>query len=155
MRRLFALLMLTFLISGSAHAQGTGASKQDATEDTKQQVLKSEDQLNQALRINNADLLGSMCTDELAWTNASGVLLSKTQMLADLRSGKQKNNSIEHQDIRLHVYGTTVVVTGLSTSTYLYNGKTFVGSRRFTNVWLEQGGRWMLVVHHVSEVAKS
>ncbi len=81
------------------------------------------------------------------------MLLSKTQMLADLRSGKQKNETIEHKDVRLHVYGTTVVVTGLSTSTYLYNGKTFIGSRRFTNVWINQGGRWMLVVHHVSPIA--
>ena len=153
MRRFFALPLLTFLFLISASPQGTGGSKADAADETKQQVLKSEVLQNQALLKNDADLLGSMCADELAWTNASGVLLSKTQMLADLRSGKQKNETIKHEDIRLHVYGTTVVVTGLSTSTYLYKGKTFIGSRRFTNVWIKQSGRWMLVVHHVSAVA--
>lgn len=153
MRRLFAVLLLTFVCLALANAQATGGGKADAVEETKQQVLKSEDQLNQALRKNDADLVGGMCADELEWTNASGVLLTKVQMSADLRSGKQKNNSIEHQDVRAHVYGTTVVVTGLSTSTYLYNGKTHIGSRRFTNVWIKQGGRWLLIVHHVTPVA--
>jgi len=153
MRRFFAVSILTFILLASANAQGTGGDKPNALEETKQQVLKSEDLQNQALLKNDADLLGSMCAGDLAWTNASGVLLSKAQMLADLRSGKQKNETIKHEDIRLHVYGTTVVVTGLSTSTYQYKGKTFVGSRRFTNVWIKQRGRWMLVVHHVSAVA--
>jgi ketosteroid isomerase-like protein len=153
MRRFFAVPLIAFALLAPVFAQGTGGSKSDVVEETKQQVLKSEDLQNQALLKNDADLLGSMCADELAWTNASGVLLPKAQMLADLRSGKQKNETIKHEDIRLHVYGTTVVVTGLSTSTYQYKGKTFIGSRRFTNVWIKQGGRWMLVVHHVSAVA--
>jgi ketosteroid isomerase-like protein len=155
MRHFFAAPLLTLLILASVNAQGPGESKAGSVEETVQQVLKSEDLQNQALLKNDANLLGSMCADELAWTNASGVLLSKTQMLADLQSGKQKNETIEHQDVRLHVYGTTVVVTGLSTSTYRYNGKSFVGSRRFTNVWIKQGGRWMLIVHHVSAIAGS
>jgi ketosteroid isomerase-like protein len=155
MRKVFAVPLLSILIVTSVNAQGTGGTKADGIEETRQQILKSEDLQNQALLKNDADLLGSMCADEVAWTNASGVLFNKAQMLADLRSGKQKNETIEHQDIRLHVYGTTVVVTGLSTSTYRYNGKTFVGSRRFTNVWIKQGGKWMLVVHHVSQIAGS
>jgi hypothetical protein len=153
MRRFFAVPLMTLALLAPVFAQGTSESKTGAVEETKRQVLQSEDLQNQALLKNDADLLGGICADELAWTNASGVLLSKTQMLADLRSGKQKNETIKHEDIRLHVYGTTVVVTGLSTSTYLYRGKTFVGSRRFTNVWIKQSGRWMLVVHHVSAVA--
>jgi len=153
MRGFFAVPMLTLAFFAFASAARTAGSRADSVEETKQQVLKSEDLQNKALLENDADLLGSMCADELAWTNASGVLLSKVQMLADLRSGKQKNETIKHEDIRLHVYGTTVVVTGLSTSTYRYKEKTFVGSRRFTNVWIKQSGRWILVVHHVSAVA--
>jgi len=155
MRRLLALPLVMFLLLVSVNAQAAGGSKADPVEEIKQQILKNEDRQNTALLKNDADLLGSLCADELAWTNASGVLFNKDQMLADLRSGKQKNDTIEHQDVRLHVYGTTVVVTGLSTSTYRYNGKTFVGSRRFTNVWVKQGGRWLLVVHHVTPIAKS
>jgi ketosteroid isomerase-like protein len=155
MRRLFAVLLLTLVYLAPANAQATAGGKGDAVEETKQQVLRSEDQLNQALRENDGDHVSKMCADELEWTNANGVLLTKDQMFADLRSGKQKNNSIEHQDVRAHVYGTTVVVTGLSTSTYLYNGKTHVGSRRFTNVWIKQSGRWLLIVHHVTPVAES
>jgi ketosteroid isomerase-like protein len=154
-RRLIGLPLFLFLAAISVNAQGAGGSKADSVEEIQRQILKSEDQQNTALLKNDADLLGSMCAEELAWTNASGVLFTKDQMLADLKSGKQKNDTIEHQDVRLHIYGTTVVVTGVSTSTYHYNGKAFVGSRRFTNVWVKQGGRWLLAVHHVTPIAKS
>src|SRR5579872_4614168 len=153
MRRFAAVPILSLAFLGFVSTLATFGSRADSVGETRRQVLKSEDLQNKALLENDADLLGSMCADELAWTNASGVLLSKAQMLADLRSGKQKNETIKHEDIRLHIYGTTVVVTGLSTSTYRYKEKTFVGSRRFTNVWIKQNGRWMLVVHHVSAVA--
>jgi len=121
-----------------------------AVDKIKSEILQKEDEQNHALLKNDADLLGGMCSDELAWTNASGVLLTKSQMLTDMRSGKQINSTIIHDDVRLHVFGNTVVVTGRSTSTYLYGGKKFVGARRFTNVWVKQSNKWLLVVHHVT-----
>jgi ketosteroid isomerase-like protein len=150
---LFSALIL--VLFGAKHTVAVPRNQAEVIEATKRQVLQKEEEQNAALRDNDADRLGAMCADELAWTNASGVLLPKEQMLADIRSGKQKNANIEHEEVRLHVYGTTVVVTGMSTSRYVYNGKQAIGVRRFTNVWIKQGDKWMLVVHHVTPIAKN
>jgi ketosteroid isomerase-like protein len=155
MRKVFLLAALTLISISLIRADALPRNKTQTLEATKQEILQMEEQQNEALRNNDADLLGAMCADELAWTNASGVLFPKEQMLADIRSGKQKNANIEHKDVRLHVYGTTVVVTGLSTSKYVYNGRQATGVRRFTNVWVKQGRKWLLVVHHVTPIATS
>jgi hypothetical protein len=130
-----------------------GCSSSKTAERVQQQILAKEEQQNNALLRNDAASLGPMCAAELAWTNSSGVLLSKSEMLTDLKSGKQRNSTIVHDDIRLHFYGDTVIVTGISTSHYQYNGKEFIGARRFTNVWIKQGGDWLLAVHHVTPMA--
>ena len=153
MRKRVLVSVLILALFSATHAVALPRNKAEAVEEIKREILQKEEEQNEALRDNDADRLGVMCADELAWTNASGVLLPKEQMLADIRSGKQKNANIKHEDVRLHVYGTTVVVTGLSTSAYVYNGKQATGVRRFTNVWVKQGQRWLLVVHHVTPIA--
>jgi ketosteroid isomerase-like protein len=147
------LVLLTTTLFGSVATQGNPNGQAATSEQIRRVILQKEDDQNMALLNNDATVLGDMCAEELAWTNASGILLSKAQMLADLRSGKQKNSTIVHEDVKLHVYGTTVVVTGISKSTYHYNGKEFVGARRFTNVWIKQGEAWLLVVHHVTPMS--
>jgi len=153
-KRILVSLIIVTLFTAT-HAVAWPRNKAEVVEEIKRQILQKEEEQNEALRDNDADRLGVMCAGELAWTNASGVLLPKEQMLADIRSGKQKNANIKHEDVRLHVYRTTVVVTGLSTSTYVYNGKEATGVRRFTNVWVKQGQRWLLVVHHVTPIAQN
>ena len=154
MKRISTICLLLVSLCYSGRGQSEAPNDNAAVAKIKSEILQKEDDQNQALLKNDADLLGSMCADELAWTNASGVLLSKAQMLADMRSGKQRNSTIIHDDVRLHVFGSTVVVTGRSTSTYTYGGKKFVGARRFTNVWIKQNNRWLLAVHHVTPAAE-
>jgi ketosteroid isomerase-like protein len=150
----FVSIMLLTMV-GSVQVQSSSGKALETVEETKREILQREGDQNEALRTNDAARLGAMCADELAWTNASGILLAKEEMLADMKSGKQKNFTIKHEDVRLHVYGDTVVVTGLSTSTYQYDGHQATGVRRFTNVWVRQDRKWLLVVHHVTPVAKS
>jgi len=146
MERMCAVLLAIFML-------GCASTKNTTTEEVKKEILQKEDEQNNAMLKNDASLLGAMCADELAWTNASGVLLSKSEMLADLQSGKQRNSSIVHEDVRLHVFGDTVIVTGVSKSHYQYNGKESLGTRRFTNVWIKRGDDWLLAVHHVTPTA--
>ena len=47
-----------------------------------------------------------------------------------------------------------MVVTGHSTSVLEYKGKLFDAPRLFTDVYVKMDGRWQLVVHHVSDLAK-
>jgi ketosteroid isomerase-like protein len=80
--------------------------------------------------------------------------LPKLRSLLDIRSGKQKYNSVKHDDVRLHVYSDTVVATGHSSSSVIYKGQAVSRPRRFTNVYVQQNGQWRLAVHHVTPIAE-
>jgi hypothetical protein len=93
MRQVFAYALFAVMSIGSLAAQEQGKA-QDKAADTRGQILQKEDEQNAALLKNDADVLANLCADQLAWTNASGVLLTKAEMLADIRSGKQRNNQL-------------------------------------------------------------
>jgi ketosteroid isomerase-like protein len=75
-------------------------------------------------------------------------MISKAQLMADIRAGKHKPYNVAHDDIQMRIYGNTVVVTGHSTAT----GTMYNKPRRFTNVYVKQQGIWRLVAHQVTYV---
>jgi hypothetical protein len=91
-----------------------------SVEEIRKEILEVEEVRNQAMLKHDTAPLERMYADDIAWTNPSGDVLSKAQILADLQTGKQKRYSIIHDDIHRSVYGNTVVVTGRSTSELQY-----------------------------------
>jgi hypothetical protein len=149
---LFAFLMTVSLVRPTKAQANT--PKQVATNAEEREVLKTENELEHALEVGDTGVLDRVYSDDFSYTNASGELLSKAQLLADLRTGNHKVSSVSHQDLRLHTYGRTVVMTGISTSTFRYKGIVTSGPRRFTNVYVKQNDQWKLVVHSVTDIAK-
>lgn len=79
--------------------------------------------------------------------------ISKAQVLANFRSGKQHMTTHQHDHVRLVAFGeNTVVVTGHSTSVLHHDGKLSNGSRLLTEVWMKLDGRWQRVVHCMSDI---
>jgi ketosteroid isomerase-like protein len=155
MRRTLLLSLLPVAILGMVMEQGASQNKTDAAEQTKREVLRVEDQRNHAMLKADTTALDRIYADEIAWTMSTGELLTKAQILANIRSGKQKLDSIiVSDDIRLHVYGNTVVMTGRTPTTLRYKGSSIDYPRRYTNVYVKQAGQWQLVVHHSTPVAQ-
>jgi ketosteroid isomerase-like protein len=121
----------------------------------KKEVLKFEEERNQALLRGDTETLDHMYADELAWTNPSGEILTKAQVLANLKSETQNFFRIKHDDRSLLVYGDTVVLTAHTVSTERYKGNTFNYPRRSTNVYIKRDGRWELIAHHATQKGDS
>jgi ketosteroid isomerase-like protein len=120
----------------------------------KAEILHIEEVRSKAMLAHDTAVLSNLYADDLSWTNPSGEVLTKAQVLADLVSGKQKFFTIAHDDIRLHVYGLTVIADGRSTSTLRYKGKVSRGIvRRFMNVYVKRNGQWLLIGHQQTVVA--
>lgn len=140
------------LIGVAAYSQGPHATKSAPVAELKNEVLKVEDERNDAIMKGDIATLDKMYANEIAWTNPRGELLTKSQVLAHLGSGEQKFFSIKHSDRQIHVYGNTVVMTVFTRSSVRYKGKTSDAPRRFTNVFVKDNGHWLLVVHHATPV---
>ncbi|MGH9357380.1 MAG: nuclear transport factor 2 family protein, partial [Terriglobia bacterium] len=61
-------------------------------------------------------------------------------------------DKLRHEDIHVHIYGNTAVLTGRTVSELTYNGKHIAPLRIFTNVYVKLNGRWRTVVHDETPV---
>ena len=116
---------------------------------------KVEEQLHQAALANDADKFDHLLADQVAWTTerfGKGIKLSKAQVLADIRSGYLHVNTHTHDHVLLVVFGGAVVVSSISSSTLLYNGKVSNGPRLSMQTWAKLDGRWQMVAHAVNDV---
>jgi ketosteroid isomerase-like protein len=147
------LLGLVIFTCVGTRAQVPAPKNSASVEAIKTEIIKLEDQRNAAIMKGDIATLDKMYSDQIAWTNPHGELLTKSQVLGNLKSGEQKFFSIKHSDIHVHVYGNNVaVMTVYTTSSVRYRGKTTDEPRRFTNVFVKQNGHWMLVVHQATKI---
>jgi ketosteroid isomerase-like protein len=145
--------VLVVALSGLARAQSAGGENADV-ERIRQEVLKVEREQDEAVARSDTKTLDRIWVDGLVYTTPTGELVTKAQHLADFRSGIRKFDSMKHDNFKVRVYGDTAVLTARSTSVLHYKGQVSTGPRVFTNVYVKMDGRWQLVSHHVTDVAK-
>ena len=153
--RVFFAILVAALV-GSAKAQTAGADKANQ-EAIKEEVRKVDEEGFQAVLKADVDTLNRIYADDVAFTYASGQVVSKAQAVEDIRSGRNKLFQLNHDDIHIRVYGDTVVLTGRSQSTLRccsLNAKPSEVHRRFTNVYKKLDGRWQLIAHQVTSIAQ-
>jgi ketosteroid isomerase-like protein len=107
-----------------------------------QELIKREFAWADATIRPNAATLPEFYADEYISTDQDGALTNKSQDVTNLTSGAYKAASIKLDDLKVHVYGDTAVVTGLAKVKATFNGKDASGPFRFTDVWVRRAGRW-------------
>lgn len=150
MRRKLLLFMAAAVMLALVHLV-EGA---EAESEAEKEVLKAEEELDQAFAKGDTNVLDSIWADDVVYTSASGQVFTKAQYLARFQSGARKFDSFAHDDIRVRLYGNMAVLTGRSTSVLHDGSKLSAGPRRFTHIYVKLDGRWRLVAHQVTDVAK-
>ena len=141
------ILLLTFSVVALLGLAKWTVKNVAAADQAKDEVLKAEDARNEALPKGDVAALERIYADDLVYTNARGELLTKTQHLADIKARTLGFRSFAHSDVQVSVHGNMGVVTGISTSAVEYEGKVSTNPRRFVNVYVKDGGRWLCAVH--------
>lgn len=149
--RMLTLPLLFVALTGLAGAQETAGRESDDTATA--EVLKVSARFDEARSAKDRATLERILADGLSWT-ARGDRLNKAQVIADIFADNLHFKVFAHDSVTANRFGNTVVVTGHSTSVLEYKGKVFDAPRLFTDVYVKMDGRWQLVVHHVSDLAK-
>jgi ketosteroid isomerase-like protein len=149
-RRMFAV---TFSVLALFAIAWRTAGNAMSPENTKEDVLMADEERNQALQKGDIATLERIYSDDLVYANASGALLTKAQHLADIKARKLIFRSFKHEDVRTTVHGDSGVVTGISKSVVEYQGSVSTSNRRFLNVFVNQGGRWLCVAHFETNIS--
>jgi len=113
-----------------------------------------ESDWNQAHMKGDAASLEALWSDDLTVAVPKMPVMSKSEVLSFVRSGRMHFERYETTDIRVRMYGTAAVVTGRLQRTRTIDGKKLDDDWRFTKVYANQQGRWRVVAFHASEAAQ-
>jgi Domain of unknown function (DUF4440) len=123
-------------------------------EKDKQAVLKIEQDQNRALMRGDTKAIDRLWPQEFNYISAKGELLSKADVIAELKSGKRKYYTVRHESIEVHDFGNTIVLRGTSTSKVLSQGSISIGPRTFVDIFAKQNGVWRSVAHTANPLVK-
>ena len=83
-------------------------------------------------------------SDDLVYTHASGWRQTKAELLASLRSGELTYHSFSSDNLKIHTFGTAVVVTGHASAKVRAKGQELDVSLLYLEVYLKRHGHWQL-----------
>lgn len=145
------LIIAVLVLTAASIALG---QKQSARRDQRrsvEQVIRQLDHERIQAQI-HADrvALDRIYADDFIGIGPSGTVRTKPQVLADFTSHDLIFQTITTDDVRIRVYGNTVVETGRSTMVGQDKGRVVPRDNRFTRVWVRRQGRWRIVANHYS-----
>src|SRR5579872_4540227 len=144
------IILLMFTVAGvaqSASDQGTKGSS------GAEQTLKDlENRWVNALVKADVATLESILADGYVETDESGGVNDRQSGVAAIKLGDVKFTSIKLEDMKVHQFGETAVVTGAATQHGTYKGNPLAQKIRFTDTFVKQKGKWKAVASHLSAV---
>jgi ketosteroid isomerase-like protein len=134
---------------------GAAIVAQTQTESAEQQLIKLETEWNnEALVKHDWAFVDGILADDYITTDSDGVMATKAQEMAILKSGEEEVMSAKADDFRVRIYGDAAVVTYRWTYKGKAKGKENTGQERYTDTWVRRGGRWQCVAVHASRIAQ-
>ena len=155
MKRMLVVAALTMAASSLALGQMTGKKANYANQkvdSVEQAVMQLEEELRVAITKGDMKAYGRLVGDDYVYTNQDAVVRTKAQMVSAYDSGSLKYESAKFDEIKVHAYGETAVVTGRNTTKGKDNGKDFVGQFRYTRVYVKRQGTWQLVATQATRI---
>ena len=148
-------LSIALLIALTISATPAQAKTKLPTHGVAAELIELERQMSEALVRQDAAVLDRLWSKDLVFTFPSGRVSNKAQRLAGQKPSAESVQSTNTNDeVKVHLYGRTAVVTVLSTWKGKAGTQEYSDQYQATHVWAKQQGRWQLVAAHVSQVKK-
>jgi ketosteroid isomerase-like protein len=108
-------------------------------------IIAMENLWNQMQVNHDADAMGKMLDADFVLTDYDGTVMSKGEFLESIRDKSNQLTVEASEDMKLHVHGDTVVVTGATHERGKLKGKPYEHKGRFTDTWIKKSGQWVCV----------
>lgn len=95
----------------------------------------------QAYATKDLKTLDTILDTDFVYVDPNGLLLTKSEVLANVKAVDSLQTVTEAMVVRLH--GDTAIVTGLYRMEGAERGKPFVRRGRFVDTWLHRDKRWV------------
>ena len=150
MKRFIWHLAINIALLSFAFGQSP-TSQQPANSTSEQEVRQMIEKYRTAILKRDIAALEKIWADDYVFVNAAGDVLSKTERLANIKSGATTLDSInEEENVIVRVYQNSAVTTSRVTLKGQYSGKPITGEYRSILVWVKGSGDWQLVSNQLT-----
>jgi ketosteroid isomerase-like protein len=141
-------LSVPFMISMMLVATLPRAAAQSKPKDMRgveSEIKSLEARRFQAMVAADAPALENLLSYDLVYTHATAWRQNKAEFLASIRAREIQYHSITSENLNLHIYGSTIVVTGAASIKARAKGQELSVDLLYLEVFEKQDGRWQLV----------
>jgi hypothetical protein len=135
---------LLALVMGGGFGGMSGAHEADAQ--AKREVQQIEKEWREAWVRGDPVALDRIHADDYFSINYLGQFSTKAQVMADVRAGAFKYESMEHKDVVMRVYGNVVIVNARTINKGHRQQRDVSGEFSYTRVYVKRGGHWQAVL---------
>jgi hypothetical protein len=153
MKRFLPILLLVFATSSTAFSHQPAAEPGSQAGNDEQVITQIELDWEQALLKADVATLDRIMAPEFKAGDANA-FTSKADILADLKSGDYKCESMVLEDFKVVIFGDTAVTYVLETEKSNYKGMDSSGQYRGIDVYVKRNGQWRAVAAQFAKVAK-
>lgn len=122
--------------------------------DTSAHIIALENAWTAAEVDNNAAALDKLLADTVVITQPDGSIQNKNETLAYVHDKTNHWDKVVSENMKVHVYENTAIVTGTYHEKGSSAGKPFDNHGIFTDTWIRRDGKWRCVAGHDSYAAK-
>ncbi len=119
-----------------------------------QGILALDQSRYDAMIAGDLTALARLIGDNLEYTHSSGLVDSKSSLLARIESGDLDYQAIHHEEDQVHVYSGVAIVTGWIQIDLFVGGTKSLVEGRFTDVWIDGPSGWQLAALQVTPKRK-
>jgi ketosteroid isomerase-like protein len=120
---------------------------------SRHEIDQLEDTWRNAILKSNLTAMDRLLADDYLAITASGLVQTKAQTLANLKSGRIHLASLNVSDRKVRFYGRTAVVTSLAVVQATTDDSDISGNYRYTRVYVrDAAGNWKIVSFEASRI---
>lgn len=116
----------------------------------KKEIESAIQSYESALKDKDAKALAAVLAVDFILTTASGKVLTKKDMLANLAKQDTQYEQFATTGVELRLLGDTAIETGQVRTVGKRSGKLIAEVTRYTDVWVRQKEGWKLLAEHSS-----
>ena len=148
--RRFLLIVLISLLSANTLQAGQAKPKKN---DARHEIFTLENAWRDAVLNSDTTAMGALLAEDYMAITASGMLQTKKEALANLRTRRVRITTLVLSDRKVRFYGKTAVVTSIAEVTGTNAEGDVSGSFRYTRVYVKDAqGRWKIVSFESSKI---
>ena len=152
MKRILATLLVLVAASPLAAGQTRGTSSVPVSAD-EQALRKLDQQTLEAIIKNDKSFFDALWIADAISTDQYGRVKTKAEVMKNLQPAPSDvKYMFNREDVQVHVYGNTAVVSGRTVGPIQAGGQTININERSTDTYVRRGGKWVLVATHVSQI---